>query len=100
MHFDDPLLCLTVSTTLREKPVPLTDPRRRLADLITATGDFSLDPASPIPGPDDGRDPAGELASGLEEVNLLGTIASGGPHNSICANFLVFTRPRSTYIQR
>ena len=79
MHFEDPLLCLTVSTTLREKPIPLTGPRQRLADLIAVTGSVSLDPASPltpIRGPDDDV-PADELVRGLEEVNLLGGIASG-----------------------
>ena len=82
MHFEDPLLCLTVSATLREKPIPLTGPRRRLADLIVATGNALLDPASPltpIRGPDDDEDSVEELARGLEEVNLLGGIASGGP---------------------
>lgn len=84
MYFEDPLLCLTVSTTLREKPILLTGPRQRLADLIAATGSASLDPASPltpIRGPyddcDDDEVPAEELVRGLEEVNLLGGIASG-----------------------
>lgn len=81
MYFEDPLLCLTVSTTLREKSIPLTGPRQRLADLIAAAGNVSLDPASPLTptqDPDEDKDPAGELARGLEEVNLLGGIASGG----------------------
>jgi len=80
MYFEDPLLCLTVSTTLREKPIPLTGPRQRLADLIMATENISLDPASPVTpvrGSDDDSDPAEELVRGLEEVNLLGGIASG-----------------------
>jgi hypothetical protein len=79
MYFEEPLLCLTVSATLREKPIPLTGPRQRLADLITAAGNVSLDPASPLtPIGDDGRDPSEELVRGLEEVNLFGGIASGG----------------------
>ena len=81
MLFEDPLLCLTVSATLREKPIPLMGPRQRLADLIAAVGNFSPGPASPltpIRGPDDDKDPAEELVRGLEEVNLLGGIASGG----------------------
>jgi len=81
MFFEDPLLCLTVSITLREKPIPLSGPRQRLADLATAAGNVSLDPASPLTpvrGPDDDEDLADELARGLEEVNLLGGIASGG----------------------
>ncbi|KAF9650873.1 hypothetical protein BDM02DRAFT_3092274 [Thelephora ganbajun] len=79
MYFEGPLLCLTVSATLREKSVPLTGPRQRLADLIAATGNVSLDPASPltpIRDPDDDKNSPEELARGLEEVNLLGGIAS------------------------
>ena len=83
MYFEDPLLCLTVSTTLREKPIPLMGPRQPLADLIAVTGSVSLDPASPltpIRGPeDDDGVPADDLVRGLEEVNLLGGIASGWP---------------------
>lgn len=80
MHFEDPLLCLTVSATLREKPISLTGPRQRLADLILATGNVPSDPSSPLTprGPDDDKDRADELVSGLEEVNLLSGIASGG----------------------
>ena len=80
MYFEDPLLCLTVSTTLREKPILLTGPRQRLADLIAVTGSVCLDPASPltpIRGPYDDDVPAEELVRGLDEVNLLGGIASG-----------------------
>ncbi|KAF9792921.1 TRAPP trafficking subunit Trs65-domain-containing protein [Thelephora terrestris] len=79
MHFEDPLLCLTASATLREKPIPLTGPRKRLADLITEAGGDPSDPMSPltpIRGPDDNTAPAEQLARGLEEVNLLGGIAS------------------------
>lgn len=70
-----------MSATLREKPIPLTGPRERLADLIATTGNVPLDPASPLTptrGPGDDKDPADELARGLEEVNLLSGIASGG----------------------
>jgi len=86
MFFEDPLLCLTVSTTLREKPIPLTGPRQRLADLIAAVGGSTgpVSPLSPIRGPDDNQDPADELVRGLEEVNLLGGVASGG--TSLCAD--------------
>lgn len=82
MYFEDPLLCLTVSATLRERPLSLTGPRQRLADLITAAGNDPSDPTSPltpIRGTDDDGDPSDELARGLEEVNLLGGIASGEP---------------------
>ena len=45
----DPLLCLTVSVTLREKPVPVTLAREALAALIEACEDLSLaDPSTPL----------------------------------------------------
>ena len=34
----DPLLCITVSTTLRHKPYSMTGPRKTLAALIDAAG--------------------------------------------------------------
>ena len=86
MYFEDPLLCLTVSTTLREKPIPLTGPRQLLADLIAAIGDVSLDPASPlspIRGLGDDEDPTEELVGGLEEVNLFSGISTGRPSTQI-----------------
>lgn len=102
MYFEDPLLCLTVSTTLREKPIPLTGPRQRLADLIAAAGSVPLDPASPltpIQGLGEDKGSIEELARGLEEVNLLSGIASGGS-SFMDARFIMLTLPRSSYFQR
>ena len=78
MNFNDPLLCLTVSTTLREKLAPLTGPRQRLAELIDAAGGLPSDPLTPITPKrnKEGQDDEDEL-SGLEEVNLLGGLSSG-----------------------
>ncbi|GJE92801.1 hypothetical protein PsYK624_089580 [Phanerochaete sordida] len=68
-RFADPLLCLTVSTTLREKPVPVTSARKVLTALIEACGELDVnDPTTPlvkVPGGDD------DVLHGLEEVNLL-----------------------------
>lgn len=65
----DPLLCLTVSTTLREKPVPVTSARKPLTALIESSEDLNArDPTTPLgkpPGEDD------DILHGLEEVNLL-----------------------------
>ncbi|EKM54753.1 uncharacterized protein PHACADRAFT_29927 [Phanerochaete carnosa HHB-10118-sp] len=65
----DPLLCLTVSTTLREKPVPVTSARKTLTTLIEASGELDVrDPTTPLvksPGEDM------DLLHGLEEANLL-----------------------------
>lgn len=80
MNFNDPLLCLTVSATLREKPSPLTGPRRRLAEFIDIVGGIPAYPATPTTplkkGTGDEDDYDDEL-TGLEEVNLLGGLSSG-----------------------
>jgi hypothetical protein len=79
MHVADPLLCLTISATLRDKPVATTQARKPLDDLINAAGGF---PVVPI----NARDPSDSSASnitvkydinGLEEVNLLEGLAAG-----------------------
>ncbi|KAI0088084.1 TRAPP trafficking subunit Trs65-domain-containing protein [Irpex rosettiformis] len=66
----DPLLCLTVSTTLRDKLVPVTHAREQLQALIEAAGEPASpsDPRSPVsPISKDDQD---ELGS-LEDINLL-----------------------------
>lgn len=75
--FSDPLLCLTVSATLRDIPIPPTGPRTRLAELIDAAGGPQLDPASPLTPRTTGGDSADEdELDGLDEVNLLGALSS------------------------
>ncbi len=73
----DPLLCLTVSTTLRDKLVPVTSARETLQALIEAASapDSPTDPRSPLPptSQDDGDDEIG----GLEEINLLEGLTVG-----------------------
>lgn len=65
----DPLLCLTVSVTLREKPVPVTLAREALAALIEACEDLSLaDPSTPLRLSGNEDD---DVLAGMEEVNLL-----------------------------
>lgn len=71
----DPLLCLTVSTTLREKPVPITPPREVLTGLIEAAGGLPL----PIPGSPSAEHEDGYAVdrTGFEEVNLLEGLTIG-----------------------
>lgn len=83
--FEDPLLSLTVSTTLREKPLPITAPRQALAALLEEVGGSGdpLDLLSPIKsavGPGAGfgdQEDDEDLLSGLEEVNLLEGLQAG-----------------------
>ena len=71
----DPLLCLTVSTTLREKPVPVTPARSVLQQLIDDVGGLP----EPLPGSPGGEHEDGDGAdrTGFEEVNLLEGLTIG-----------------------
>ncbi|KAH9949090.1 TRAPP trafficking subunit Trs65-domain-containing protein [Amylocystis lapponica] len=84
----DPLLCLTVSTTLRDKPLPETLPLQPLLALINDAGGFphALDhtpSAVKVNGTGNGvnqgveGDKGDVHLSGLEEINLLSGLAAG-----------------------
>ncbi|TFK53806.1 hypothetical protein OE88DRAFT_1711627 [Heliocybe sulcata] len=80
MNFSDPLLCLTASTTLREKALPMTKARQPLADLITAVGDTSSAEGAASTATSGGADAEDDDTfdlHGLEEVNLLEGLATG-----------------------
>lgn len=76
---DDPLLCLTVSTTLRPKPLTMTPAREPLALLLEAAGGLSttVDPTTPtnVNGEDDEDESIDVI--GLDEVNLLENLSLG-----------------------
>ncbi|KAL4242383.1 hypothetical protein ABKN59_011869, partial [Abortiporus biennis] len=72
--FSDPLLCLTVSTTLRDKPLSMAPARRRLGMLIEEAGGLpaAQEPTTPTKANgDDEEDDERRGFTGLEEVNLL-----------------------------
>ncbi|KAJ7752754.1 TRAPP trafficking subunit Trs65-domain-containing protein [Mycena maculata] len=83
---NDPLLCLTISATLRDRPQTLSRPNHPLA-LFLASVDFQVAataPASPtsptavngdVPAPD--APPAEPTLSGLPELNLLEGLSAG-----------------------
>ncbi|KAI0637607.1 TRAPP trafficking subunit Trs65-domain-containing protein [Trametes polyzona] len=79
----DPLLCITVSTTLRNKPLAFTPPRKTLATLIEAAGGLK---SAGLPSPVKANGAAAEQQSsesedeelsGLQEVNLLEGLSAG-----------------------
>ena len=78
----DPLLCITVSTTLRSKPLAVTPPRKALAALIDTVGGLKSELIS-SPVKENGVDHDSthsdddEILSGLQEVNLLEGLATG-----------------------
>ncbi|KAG8849315.1 hypothetical protein FRB91_010029, partial [Serendipita sp. 411] len=72
----DPLLSLTVSVTLREKPLSVTPARKPIFDLLNDREDGASTPTQPHPstiGPPSYHDHFGDL----EEVNLLDGLSSG-----------------------
>lgn len=84
MKEDNPLLCLTVSTTLRAHALTMTPARKPLAALIEAAGGLggNVDPGTPTNAngdddDDDDDDDEGVDITGLEEVNLLGNLSGG-----------------------
>jgi hypothetical protein len=76
LEFMDPLLCLTVSTTLREQLLPIRKGGQTLHRLLDAAGGVPKSaPHTPI---EKVRDEDGEDdVTGLEEVNLLGGLRTG-----------------------
>ncbi|KIM34154.1 hypothetical protein M408DRAFT_5489 [Serendipita vermifera MAFF 305830] len=71
----DPLLCLTVSVTLRDKPLAITPARRPIFDMITVDDETKTPTQQNMrpPSPPGFRDLFGDL----EEVNLLDGLSSG-----------------------
>ncbi|KAJ7044619.1 TRAPP trafficking subunit Trs65-domain-containing protein [Mycena alexandri] len=73
---NDPLLCLTISATLRDRPQTLSRPNHPLAHFLS-TVDFlpaptaPASPTSPAPANDE------PTLSGLPEINLLEGLAAG-----------------------
>ncbi len=78
----DPLLCITVSTTLRNRPLAVTAPRKTLAALIDAAGGLN-NISSPLKSNGVTEDAHSsdsddaEILTGLQEVNLLDGLARG-----------------------
>ena len=73
----DPLLCLTVSTTLREKPVTVTEARSPLVALLKAAqGSVPEDgPSTPAMQSSSSEDRFDSIV--LEEINLFDGLSPG-----------------------
>ncbi|THH31398.1 hypothetical protein EUX98_g2797 [Antrodiella citrinella] len=76
----DPLLCLTVSSTLREKPLAITSARKPLQALLDAAGGLPTPVLASSPtrlnGEDDDEYKQIDI-TGLDEVNLLDGLTLG-----------------------
>ncbi len=78
-----PLLCLTVSATLRDKPITSASSKHPLASFFAKLGNQSslIEPDSLGPVNGDAREDAPEAElHGFEEANLL-----QGLHGGMCA---------------
>lgn len=77
----DPLLCLTVSATLRERPLAVTNARKSLQALIDAAGGLPTPAHAGSPTRMNGEDDEYDRIdlTGLDEVNLLEGLAIGEP---------------------
>lgn len=76
----DPVLCLTVSATLRDKPMSATSQRQELIELFKLSGGIykvvQAKPNGSVPPKDQDGD-EDDVIYGLEEVNLLEGLIDG-----------------------
>ncbi|KAI6134633.1 TRAPP trafficking subunit Trs65-domain-containing protein [Pisolithus thermaeus] len=84
LPFANPLLCLTVSATLREKPLPLSQKKHPFIEFLLKedmmpSHDVLADKSSIE---SDNPDNIDHELSGLREVNLLDRLATGSSHSS------------------
>jgi hypothetical protein len=79
----DPVLCLTVSATLRDKPMFATPQREELIELFKSSGGVyqvvKAKPRSSVPPKD--QETEDDVINGLEEVNLLEGLTDGAYHS-------------------
>ncbi|KAI6131607.1 TRAPP trafficking subunit Trs65-domain-containing protein [Pisolithus croceorrhizus] len=84
LPFANPLLCLTISATLREKPLPLSQKKHPFIEFLLKEDMMPshdvLVHKSSIES--DNPDDIGHELSGLKEVNLLDRLATGSSHSS------------------
>ncbi|KAF9011730.1 hypothetical protein BDQ17DRAFT_1387346 [Cyathus striatus] len=102
LNFLDPLLCLTVSATLRDKPVITPATQNSLAQFLTSVGSHIVaqpeSPATPDGAAKDGEDD--ELLEHLEEVNLLEGLFSGPTFSNMGSEKINFPSTRLGTVSR
>jgi len=78
LPFADPLLCLTASATLREKPIP-TNPAHPLTRFLSSLPGGRRASIDSISTKGEQQDAADEplLLEGLEEINLFDGLSTG-----------------------
>ncbi|KAB5589692.1 Potassium/sodium hyperpolarization-activated cyclic nucleotide-gated channel 4 [Ceratobasidium theobromae] len=105
VRMQDPVLCLTVSATLRDKPMGLTPQREELIELFRSSGGVyqvvKAKAKANVP-PKDDQEVAEDVIYGLEEVNLLEGLTDGITFNPEQPGdkLLVSTSRMSTSLRR
>ncbi|KAE9408067.1 hypothetical protein BT96DRAFT_1013549 [Gymnopus androsaceus JB14] len=83
LHFDSPLLCLTLSATLREKPLAIRSSSNPLAAYLSSIGGLSAPasptaPSSPVNAQEERViDDNSQVGGGPPEINLLAGLFAG-----------------------
>ncbi|KAG9220261.1 hypothetical protein CCMSSC00406_0006326 [Pleurotus cornucopiae] len=95
LKFDDPLLCLTVSETLREKSISLHQyPKHPLAAFLAAHGAIAPSTEVPLPSPRDKPTVTDENElNGLDEANILEGLACGPTYYTLSEDANALTLP-------
>jgi len=93
LTLSDPLLCLTVSPTLREKPLAVAHPKHPLAVFLAAHSALPDPSEPPSPTSSDHHNDIEEKIeiNGLQEVNLLEGLAAG-EGRKIAIKFILLIR--------
>ncbi|PFH51161.1 hypothetical protein AMATHDRAFT_80440 [Amanita thiersii Skay4041] len=89
LHVSDPLLCLTVSATLRDKPITTASSKHPLAVFLEQVDNHStlVEPDSPgLPNGNASNEFTNKELHGLEEVNLLQGLFAGPTFNINSSN--------------
>jgi hypothetical protein len=76
LTFSDPLLCLTISTTLREKPVTTSLPQHPFIRFLKAFDGVAIPNSPAVVDKTQAQDDDDNL-DGFEEVNLLEGLLAG-----------------------
>lgn len=84
LPFANPLLCLTIFATLREKPLPLSQNKHPFVKFLLQEDKMPSQDISPHKSSFESDDPddIDHELSGLKEVNLLDGLATGSRHSS------------------
>ncbi|KAF5384434.1 hypothetical protein D9615_003460 [Tricholomella constricta] len=101
LNFSDPLLCLTVSATLREKPLALAQPKHPLAIFFRSVGSqLSAPPDSPMSPSGMPVEKEENTFDRLEEVNLLEGLLAGPSFSKAEGKFINLPSTRLGTVSR